>query len=191
LEYRTDLSTETTRETATVIRDNAHKALSELREVLGMLRDPNTLFSNEDARPQPTLGQLEELLEQSRDVGTDVELVLSPGLQDRLVTLPESTGRHLYRVIQEGLTNARRHAPGTKVEVCLEGRPGKRIQVQLSNPTPSAADHGTNTPAGSLPHSGLGLNGLRERVHLAGGDMVASAREDGTFILKAWLPWQK
>ena len=191
LEYRSDLSPEATRDTATVIRDNAHKALSELREVLGMLRDPNTLFANEDARPQPTLGQLEELLEQSRDVGTDVELVLSPGLQDRLVTLPESTGRHLYRVVQEGLTNARRHAPGAKVELCLEGRPGKRIQVQLSNPMPSAADHGTNTPAGGLPHSGLGLNGLRERVHLAGGDMVASAREDGTFILKAWLPWQK
>ena len=191
LEYRTDLSAEATRETATVIRDNAHKALSELREVLGMLRDPNTLFANEDARPQPTLGQLEELLEQSREVGTEVDLVVGPGLGERLAGLPESTGRHLYRVIQEGLTNARRHAPGTRVELSLEGRPGKRIQVQLSNPLPPEGGSAAGSPAGGLPHSGLGLNGLRERVHLAGGDMVATAREDGTFILKAWLPWQK
>ena len=55
LEYRTDLSAEATRGTATVIRENAHKALGELREVLGMLRDPNTLFVDEDARPRPTL----------------------------------------------------------------------------------------------------------------------------------------
>ena len=126
LEYRTDLSTETTRETATVIRENAHMALSELREVLGMLRDPNTLFADEDARPQPTLGQLRELLEQSRDVGTEVELVMSPGFEDRLALLPESTGRHLYRVIQEGADQCRDGMPrGQRSRCVLEGKPGE------------------------------------------------------------------
>lgn len=191
LEYRTDLSPEATRDTATVIRENTHRALTELREVLGMLRDPNRLFTEEDARPQPTLGELQELLRQSREVGTEVDLVISPELADQLATLPKTTGRHLYRVIQEGLTNARRHSPGTKVEILLEGRPGKRIQVHMGNPMPPDEGRLAHEQANRLPHSGLGLNGLRERVLLADGDMVATAREDGTFILKVWLPWKK
>ena len=191
LEYRTDLSAEATRGTATVIRENAHMALGELREVLGMLRDPNTLFVDEDARPQPTLGQLRELISQSHEVGTEVKLTLGPGLEDRLALLPDSTGRHLYRVIQEGLTNARRHAPGVPVELCLEGRPGKRIEVRMSNPMPQSAEPGTSAPAGTLPISGLGLTGLQERLRLADGGLVVSAQENEEFVLKAWLPWQK
>ena len=195
LEYRTDLSAETTRETATVIRDNAHKALGELREVLGMLRDPNTLFVDENARPQPTLGQLRELLAQSRAVGTEVLLTMSPGFEERLALLPESTSRHLYRVIQEALTNALRHAPGAEVELCLAGKPGRKVHVQLSNRVPLPADPGAfpanGEPRASMPCSGLGLTGLQERVRLAGGELTVEQKDNGKFVLKAWLPWQK
>ena len=188
LEYRTDLSREATRGTATVIRENTHLALGELREVLGMLRDPNTLFVDEDARPQPTLGQLRELLEQGRSVGTEVVLSMSPGFEERMALLPESTSRHLYRVIQEALTNALRHAPGAEVELCLAGKPGRKVHVQLSNHVPLPATGELQT---SMPCSGLGLTGLQERVRLAGGDLVVERQDNGKFVLKAWMPWQK
>ncbi len=193
LEYRTDLSAETTRGTATVIRENAHMALGELREVLGMLRDPNTLFVDEDARPQPTLGQLRELLEQSRDVGTEVKLTLSPGFEDRLALLPESTGRHLYRVIQEGADQCQTACPGAEVELCPGGKPGrKRIHVQMSNPMPLSAGSGDKAPAGVVAVFRPGPDRVAGTAATWPAATWSSAAQDnGKFVLKAWLPWQK
>lgn len=187
LEFRSDLTPEQTRQTAGVIRENSHLALGELREVLGMLRDPNTLFDGELARPQPNLGQLQEILDASRAVGTAVQLVLEPETRERLDVLSEATGRHLYRIVQEALTNARRHAPGQDVMLEIGGHAEDRLSLRASNrltEVPSLV-----SGAGPMPSSGLGLTGLAERVRLAGGELQIDPKTKGEFVLKVWLPW--
>lgn len=189
LEYRSDLSPAETREAAGIIRQNAHLALGELRDVLGMLRDPNTLFADEHDRPQPTLAELPGLLEQSRAVGTPTGFQIQPGLETKLAQLPETTGRHMYRVIQEALTNARRHAPGAPVSLMLSGKPGKEIRMRAHNRLITSHPEGGASEA--LPSSGLGLVGLGERLRLAGGDLVISDEDGEEFSMEAWLPWEK
>jgi signal transduction histidine kinase len=100
--------------------------------------------------------------------------------------LPDTVGRTVYRVVQEGLTNARKHAPGQPVSVTLAGRPGAGLEVSVVNrlgPAPAPAD--TVAP---VPGTGTGLIGLSERLELAGGrlDWRNSPPE---FRLCAWLPW--
>ena len=185
LEYRSDLTPEETRQTAGVIRENSHLALGELREVLGMLRDPNTLREDESARPQPTLDQLEQILADSRAAGSAANLELEPETRERLGTLPQSTGRHLYRIIQEVLTNARRHAPREEVRLQISG--GERLFLRASNRL--AVGQREVSGAGNLPGSGLGLTGLAERVRLAGGELQIEPQNQGEFVLKVWLPW--
>ncbi|MCC2315571.1 sensor histidine kinase [Cellulomonas xiejunii] len=181
LEYRAGLDPDQVRETAAVVRENAHEALGELREVLGLLRD--TTATDEQSRPQPTFAQVDELLDGTRAAGSPVTFVLDRVGEDDLARLPASTSRHLYRVVQETLTNARKHAPGAPVHVRLHGAPGERIALEVTNPVPTTA------PTTALPTSGWGLTGLAERLRLTGGELDTARRADGTFIVQAWLPW--
>ena len=130
LEFRPDAPPEELARAAGVIRDGAHQALEELREVIGVLRDDPA--DEEPDRPQPTLADLPRLLAESRAAGTPVRL------DDRLAdagTVPDVLGRTVYRVVQEALTNARKHAPGREVTVLLAGQPGRRLLVVVTNPT--------------------------------------------------------
>ncbi|KSW18314.1 hypothetical protein ATM99_17510 [Cellulomonas sp. B6] len=181
LEYRAGLDPEQVRDTAAIVRENAHEALGELREVLGLLRDPTA--TDEQSRPQPTLAQVDELVDGTRAAGSPVSYVLDQVAEDDLARLPLSTSRHLYRVVQETLTNARKHAPGAPVKVRLHGAPGDRVGVEVTNRMP---DHPPATP---LPSSGWGLTGLAERLRLTGGELDVQRRADGTFAVQAWLPW--
>ncbi len=182
LEFRTDLDPAESRATAGVIRDNAHHALTELREVLGVLREEADTF---EPAPQPTLASLSSLLEDSRAAGNAITLDLDSALAAELAELPDTTSRHLYRVIQEALTNARRHAPAEPVRVRLHGRRGRQVGVAVSN---RMAEYPAPT---RQPTSGLGLVGLHERVRLAGGHLVAGQDDDRWFRVKAELPWQR
>jgi signal transduction histidine kinase len=162
------------RQAAAVIRQCAYDALEDLREVIGMLRDEPA----DPDRPQPTLAGLPELIEQSRQAGTPVTL------EDELIKTPEYLGRHVYRVVQEGLTNARKHAPGAPVFVRLSSDgDGEGLTVGITNPLPAA-------PASRLPGAGSGLIGLSERMHLVGGRLEHGRTETGEFRLHAWLPWR-
>jgi signal transduction histidine kinase len=176
LEFRPDAPPEELARAGGVIRDGAHPALEELREVIGVLReDPDEA---ERDRPQPTLTDLPRLLDETRAAGTPVRL------DDRLRaagTVPDVLGRTVYRVVQEALTNARKHAPGQTVEVLLAGQAGRRLLVVVTNPTRTAAP-------GGVPGSGTGLVGLRERVQLAGGRLDSKTGR-GRFRLWAVLPW--
>lgn len=190
LEYRSDLTPQEIKNTAGIIRENSHLALGELREVLGMLRDPHTLFDDESARPQPTLDQLGEILDDSRSVGTGVELLLEPKMRKRLDSLPETTSRHLYRIIQETLTNARRHAPGAAVVLQIGGLGEDRLFLRASNQLVAVSREAAATGSGSTSGSGLGLTGLAERVRLAGGELQIGPENQGEFVLEVWLPWE-
>jgi signal transduction histidine kinase len=160
------------REAAEVIRQGAFAALEELRQVIWIARDPSA--AELDA-PQPTLADLPALLEESRRAGTEV--VVEGGLDG----VPDSVGRHVYRVVQEGLTNARKHAPGQTVHLRLSG--GGAVEVELSHAYALGAD-------AVVPGAGAGLAGLRERVTLLGGRLSFEGTGTGRFRLHAWIPSQ-
>ncbi|MFI0986717.1 sensor histidine kinase [Streptomyces exfoliatus] len=178
LEFRPDAPPEQIARAAGVIRDSAHEALQDLREIIGVLRAPG---ENGDGghRPQPTLATLDALIDESREAGADV--VLDTTVDDP-ATVPAATGRTVYRIAQEALTNARKHAPGTKVTVTVRGRPGDGLTVGVHNPAPAG-------PVPHVPGSGQGLIGLTERAALAGGRLEHGPDPDGGFTLRAWLPW--
>jgi signal transduction histidine kinase len=174
LAYRSDLTPEETRASAEVIRDKAHEALTDLRGVLGVLRDATT---GERLRaPQPTFADLPRLLDEARESGTRVEL-------EDLVEggdVPDAAGRTVYRIVQEGITNARKHAPGALVTVRISGGPDDGIEVLLRNPVGFGPSR--------TPGAGLGLVGLAERAELRGG-RLDHGREGSTFVLRGWIPW--
>ncbi|MFI0447357.1 sensor histidine kinase [Actinomadura sp. 6N118] len=177
LEYRPDAPPEQLARAAGVIRTGAHQALDELRDVIILLRDDD---EDSGSRPQPVLADIPHLVEESRDAGTQVELrdeVTQPS------ALPAAAGRTAYRVVQEALTNARKHAADRPVHLTLTGRPGDSLVIDIRNPLP--VDRSTG-PA--VPGSGTGLVGLTERVRLAGGRLDHEATGD-EFRLHAWLPW--
>ncbi|MCB5163299.1 histidine kinase [Streptomyces bambusae] len=179
LEYNPGASPEDVRRASAVIRDSAHQALEDLREVIGVLRSP--VGPDDAERPQPTAGDLGRLVAESRRAGLPVELEVTA---DDLAGVPAGVGRTAYRVVQEGLTNALKHAPGASARVVVAGRQGRGLELELRNAVPS---RGGASGAG-IPGAGQGLNGLAERVELAGG-RLEHGRTGGDFRLYAWLPW--
>jgi signal transduction histidine kinase len=157
---------------ARVIRNSAHQALQDLREIIGVLRAPE----HQD-RPQPVLDDLGRLMEESRRAGMQVVLEQSVS-----VPAPAMVGRTAYRVVQEGLTNTRKHAPDAPVLVKVSGSPDEGLTVEVRNPI---ADSG----AATIPGAGRGLIGLAERAKLIGGRLECG-RSGDDFRLHAWLPWK-
>ena len=183
LEYRDDLDPAEVRATAGVVRDNARTALTELREVLGVLRDPSG--GPALAPPQPTLADLPGLLEEACALGVEVHADVHPDTRDELPTLSATTSRHAYRVVQECLTNARRHAPGAPVTLTVDGRAGGSLRIAVENPVPSE-EPGADDPA--APPAGHGLAGIAERALSLDGTL-AVAHRDGRHVVEAVLPW--
>lgn len=183
LEYRPDASPEEVAKAASVVRENAHLALEELREVVVVLREPSEGLEAGSEPPQPTLQDLQSLVADSRHSGTVVELTVdADGLED----LPDSIGRTAYRVIQEGLTNVRKHAPGNSAAVLLSGEPGAGLTIAVSNEQPVTG----GSSVAPIPGTGTGLTGLSERVDLSGGHIEYGPRADGSYRLEVWLPWE-
>lgn len=178
LNFRTDLSAEQMRETTATIEANAHQALQDLREVLGVLREPRGDSAGAPEPPQPGLADIPALIAEAQALGTRITV-----LDETHESPPKGLGRTAYRVIQEALTNARKHAPGAVVRVRLAGGPLAGLQVEITNPRAiRPLDH-------ALPRSGLGLLGLQERVALAGGQLRHGNDPDGGYAVRAWLPW--
>ena len=164
---------------AAVIRASAHQALEDLRTVIGILRDGAE--GEAPPPPQPTLAALPELLEESRAAG--MRLHADVRVAD-LAAVPDSVGRHALRIVQEALTNARKHAAAAAVDLRLEGEPGQGLTIEVRNPAPVLA-----AGESEIPGAGTGLVGLAERATLAGGHLEHGLDETGDFRLRAWLPW--
>jgi signal transduction histidine kinase len=209
LEYRRDASAEEVARAAGVIRESAHQALQDLREVIGVLRAPMGEL------PQPTLADVRELVADSVRAGMRVELRMRVTGE-----APASVGRTAYRIVQEGLTNVRRHAPGAQVCVTVHGAPGEGLTVEvrdsgMARETAGGPESGAGrdggardggakdgsravvgsglavrgTGGGTGPCDGHGLIGLAERASLAGGRLEHGPVAGGGFVLSAWLPW--
>jgi signal transduction histidine kinase len=181
LEFRPDAPPEEIERAAGVIRASAHQALEDLRETIGLLRgEPD---GEAPPPPQPTLAALPALLDESRAAG--MRLHADVRVAD-LAAVPDAIGRHALRIVQEALTNARKHAASAPVHLRVDGAPGEGLAIEVRNPAPVLA---AGAPA--LPGSGTGLVGLAERAVLAGGRLEHGRDEHGDFQLRAWLPWPR
>ncbi|MBM9462748.1 two-component sensor histidine kinase [Aeromicrobium sp. YIM 150415] len=178
LAFRDDLPPADVRHSAEIIQASSHQALIELRQVLGVLRDEATDDTTE--RPQPAARDIPELLDEARASGMHI----AERCEADLPSVPDSIGRTSYRIVQESLTNASKHAPDTTVTVTLVGVPGDALSVTVSNPLPIGSPAVSATPG-----AGLGLVGLAERVRLAGGTLEHSITAGQRFEVVARLPW--
>jgi signal transduction histidine kinase len=177
LEFRRDASPEEVAEAAGVIRETARAALEDLRQVIGVLRDGSEGGAPEP--PQPTLADVPALIEESRAAGMRVHCTLDVTEPE---AMPAALGRTVYRIVQEGLTNARKHAPAAAVDVTITG--GEALVVEIVSRRPV----GVAVAARPLPGAGSGLIGLSERVALAGGELHHGPDASGDFVLRATLP---
>jgi signal transduction histidine kinase len=171
LAYRDDLSVDQMRAESEIIRDAANEALRELRSVLQVLRDPSSGAPID--HPQPTHDDIAALVDDARRSGAHVELE-----QEITGRVPTETGLTLYRIVQEGITNASKHAPGARLHVRLIDDQGG-VAVTMTN----RLGFGETT----APGAGLGLIGLAERFAVAGGRFEHEHR-DGQFTVRAWVP---
>lgn len=157
------------------IDDTARGGLSEMRQALGLLRARE---AGAALSPQPTLRDVEHLARESRDAGVPVELEVAGDLG----ALPAGLDLSAYRIVQEALTNVRRHAPDAtaRVDVSVDRR---RLLLRVANSSPSA-------PAanGHGDEPGHGLVGIRERVALYGGTLSTGEQPDGGFLVSADIP---
>ncbi|HUN36461.1 MAG TPA: histidine kinase [Trebonia sp.] len=174
------------------LSQSAREALTDMRRLLGVLRSEQEPASTRepgsaqqpasaqalDLLPQPALADVDALVDSARRAGADVTLEISAAE----VEVPPVVGLAAYRIVQESLSNAGRHAPGAPITVAVQqGRRLVRIQVDngpACRPTSLAPE----------PAAGHGLTGMRERVALLGGQLSAGPRADGGFAVQAELP---
>jgi signal transduction histidine kinase len=183
LEFRPDAPAEEIERAAGVIRDSAHAALQELREVIGLLRELDPESDEGPEPPQPTLGDVPALVDESREAGMEVRLNVQV---DEPQAVGAAAGRTVFRVVQEGLTNARKHAPGSLVDVEI----ARDSSGQLTAAVVTRPRVGTivGQAAAPLPGTGSGLVGLAERVTLTGGRLAHGHTVGGGYALRATLP---
>ncbi|MFD9247029.1 sensor histidine kinase, partial [Streptomyces sp. NPDC059556] len=168
------------REALTAIEETTRRTVGELDWVLGLLRQDEQAGAARDAGeagaggpgPGPGLDALESLV---RGAGPTVALTVSGGL----ATVPEALSREAYRIVQEGLTNAARHAGGEPVSVRLDART-EEWEISMENPLPAR-------PPVARPNGGRGLRGIGERARLLGGTAEAGPA-DGVWRLVVRIP---
>ena len=155
------------------VETTARQAMAEMRRLFGVLRADGERPS---LAPQPGLDQLEQLLAQTRSAGVPVDL----HVEGERVPLPPGVDLAAYRIVQEALTNVRKHVRSASASVTL--RFGERaLELVIEN-------DGAASPAGE---GGYGLIGMRERIGIYGGTLEAGARPDGRFLVRATLPFRE
>jgi signal transduction histidine kinase len=183
LEYNPNATPEEIARAAQVIRISAREAQEELREVIGVLRAD--VAEQPLAAPQPTIDDLPALVDESRRAGMSVLLECAVGGDE----LPQTLGRTVYRLVQEALTNARKHAPGQLVTIDLTADHDVGVRLTVTNrPRVGGAEFRQRRQPDQVG-SGTGLIGLGERVTLAGGTLRHGPLPGGGFQLTAQLPW--
>ncbi|HEY3001890.1 MAG TPA: histidine kinase [Kribbellaceae bacterium] len=182
--YAADARPDQAKKALATIGDTGRDALAEMRQLLGLLRTdppatPSTVASGNDTpRPQPGVSQIPELVGTVRDAGLDVELSVTGNPRELMALL----GLTAYRIVQEGLTNALKHAgPGTRATVRLDyGTDALTVEV---------ADDGRGAAAATADGPGHGLAGMRQRVSVSGGTVTAGPRPGGGYAVTARLPY--
>jgi len=163
-----------TAQTLASIESTGREALAELRRMLGVLRKDD---HDAPLQPQPGLAELPDLVEQARSAGVPVNLVVD----GQPVAVPPGLDIAAYRIVQESITNAAKHAAGAAVTATLRYGEGS-LDIDVVN------DGGAGSPTAPLPRGGHGLVGMQERVALFGGSLEATPADGGGFRVLARLP---
>ena len=171
---RTNLADQPSRASAGAIAELGRDAMAELHRTLELLRGGNELA---ERAPRPVLSDLQQLTDQSRGSGLDVEL----GIEGAVRPLPASFELCAYRIIQEALTNVRRHAGPAHATVLVRFGAGA-LEVSID-------DDGAGATASAPPPAGHGLRGMRERAAMLGGAVSAGQRAEGGYRVSAVLPY--
>jgi len=158
------------------IRASALDGLAELRRLLGVLRT-----GTPDTTPQPGLAQLSALLDSARNAGVPVGLSVSGVPRP----LPQGMDLSAYRIMQEALSNAMRHAPGSTVRVEVAYFPSSVVIKVRNDVSPAAPASNGN---GAAPPAGHGIIGMRERAAMLGGQLEAGPTDEGGYQVTAVLP---
>jgi signal transduction histidine kinase len=164
------------REALETIEDASHEAIGELRAILGVLRDPDS--SEAPRTPSPGFDNVADLVQRARATGLDVQLEITGKRPDRL---SDAVSLSAYRIVQESLTNAQRHAAGAVVHVSLAFEPA-RLSIAVVNGLGTAPETNGSTP-------GVGITGMCERACAIGGTLLAGSTEAG-FGVRAELPYE-
>jgi signal transduction histidine kinase len=159
------------REALLVVEETGRQALAEMRRLLGILREQG---ASADRAPQPGIGTIDTLVEHVREAGLPVELTV----EGEPVRLPPGVDLSAYRIVQEALTNALRHAGPAHAWVAVRYG-GDDVEIEVANDGRSESDG---------EDAGHGLVGMRERVALCGGELNAGPRQGGGFRICARLP---
>jgi signal transduction histidine kinase len=157
------------------IADASRDAIAELRAILGVLRD----VDDAPLTPAPGLDTLAELVDDTRDQGVDVQLEVNGERPDRLA---DAVSVAAFRIVQESVTNARRHAPGAAVRISLTFEPS-RLAVAVENGAATRRNGNGTKP-------GVGIMGMTERAAAVGGTLHATPLADG-FRIDAKLPYAR
>lgn len=161
------------REALLIVEQAGREALAEMRRLVGVLRRPEEAPA---LAPQPSLQHLDRLIEQARDAGLPVDVLIEGDATE----LPAGIDLTAYRLVQEALTNAIKHAKATRAEVVVRYGPDT-LELLVS-------DDGRGSSDASSDGGGHGLVGMRERVAVYGGELAAGARPEGGYALHARLP---
>jgi signal transduction histidine kinase len=161
--------------TLRMIRTQGRETMTALRQLVGIVRDPET--ETDDRKPQPSLVRLDDLLTGARDAGMVIEVTTS----GEAIALSAPVDQTAYRVVQEALTNARRHAPGAPVSIAISYA-AEAVCIVVENPV----DDSQHLTASASDHHGL--LGMRERVQLLGGTLSVGVTAGGLWRVEAMLP---
>jgi len=156
------------------LSEAAREALTDMRRLLGVLRNDEPAAR----APQPQLCDLPVLIDAAREAGVPVELTAPPALGQ----VPSGVGVCAYRIVQESLSNASRHAPGAPVTVSVD-QGTSAVLLRVAN-----GPGGPGEPGDKAERDGHGLAGMRERVALLGGSLTAGPAPGGGFVVSAVLP---
>jgi len=180
--YRLDQLASEARAEFSELGGTAREALTEMRRLLGVLRTGEAA----EQEPQPGVGDLPGLIDAARSAGLAVQMFQRGPLDE----LPAAVGVCAYRIAQESLSNAGRHAPGAAISVTVDVEP-KVVRLKISNGSPAAAWNGGVAHSSAASDHGHGLAGMRERVTLLGGTFSAGPAPGGGFEVAAELPTEE
>jgi signal transduction histidine kinase len=167
------------REALAAVASTGRNALGELRRLLGVIRPGEG--EEPSYAPQPGISRLTELVEQVRATGLAIDLSVDGEVRE----LPEATSLCVYRIVQEALTNALKHAAATRAQVSLRYEPDE-LRVRVDDDGRGVSEAAANGSA-----AGRGLIGMRERVALFGGEVQAGPSADGGYCVSARLPVER
>ncbi|UIX34739.1 sensor histidine kinase [Streptomyces sp. GQFP] len=188
-----DAAPERSKEALLAVEAGGRAAMAELRHVMGLLAAPDTGGLHDTPadglEPQPGLDRLDALTERVRGAGTPVSVAVTLPPDP----LPPGVDLTAYRVVQEALTNTIKHAPGADASVVI-GWTDDCLQIEVANTSPTTLNspppEGENSGTGGTGGTGRGLIGLRERLAVYGGELIAGPTLAGGYRIRATVPWR-